>query len=36
MAAAPEQANALYIDGHVRVYYGQQTRLPKHYVAREK
>lgn len=36
LAAAPEQANALYIDGHVRVYYGQQTRLPKHYVAREK
>jgi hypothetical protein len=32
MAAAPEQANALYIDDHVRVYYGQQTRLPKHYV----
>lgn len=35
-AAAPEQANTLYIDGHVRVYYGQQMRLPKHYVAREK
>jgi hypothetical protein len=25
-----------YIDGHVRVYYGSQTQLPKHYVAREK
>lgn len=25
-----------YIDGHVRVYYGSQTKLPKHYVSREK
>jgi hypothetical protein len=29
-------ANVLCIDGHVRVYHGQQTQLPKHYVAREK
>ncbi len=29
-------AGTLYIDGHVRVYHGQQTRLPKHYVARQK
>lgn len=29
-------ANVLCIDGHVRVYHGQQTPLPKHYVAREK
>ncbi|MFZ4539949.1 putative transposase [Propionivibrio sp.] len=36
MEGAPEQAHVLYIDGHVRVYHGQQTRLPKHYVAREK
>jgi len=36
MAAAPEQAGVLYIDGHVRVYYGNQTRLPRHYVARER
>ena len=36
MAAAPEQAGILYIDGHVRVYNGQQTRLPRHYVARQK
>lgn len=33
---APEQAGVLYIDGHVRVYHGDQTALPKHYVAREK
>jgi hypothetical protein len=36
MAAAPEQAGALYIDGHVRVYNGHQTALPRHYVARQK
>lgn len=26
----------LYVDGHVRVYHGKQTKLPKRYVAREK
>ena len=36
MEAAPEQAGTLYIDGHVRVYNGQQTPLPHHYVARQK
>jgi hypothetical protein len=36
MAAAPEQAGVLYIDGHVRVYNGSQTRLPRHYVARQR
>lgn len=36
MKAAPEQADVLCIDGHVRVYNGNQTQLPKHYVAREK
>jgi hypothetical protein len=36
MAAAPEQAGILYIDGHVRVYTGHQTQLPRHYVARQK
>jgi hypothetical protein len=25
-----------YCDGHVRVYHGQQTLLPRHYVARER
>jgi len=25
-----------YLDGHVRVYHGKQTKLPKRYVAREK
>jgi hypothetical protein len=26
----------LYIDGHVRVYHGSQTQLPRHYVARQR
>jgi hypothetical protein len=26
----------LYIDGHTRVYHGNQTKLPRHYVARER
>ena len=36
MGADPHSAATLYIDGHVRVYHGQQTPLPKHYVARQK
>ena len=36
MSAAPEQAGVLYIDGHVRVYHGSQTQLPRHYVARQR
>lgn len=36
MAAAPEQAGVLYIDGHVRVYNGAQTQLPRHHVARQR
>jgi hypothetical protein len=36
MESAPEQAGVLYIDGHVRVYNGQQTQLPRHHGARQK
>jgi len=36
MGADPQSAATLYIDGHVRVYHGEQTPLPKHYVARQK
>ena len=36
MTANPQAAGALYVDGHVRVYYGEQTKLPRHYVARQK
>ena len=34
--ASASSANVLCIDGHVRVYHGHQTQLPKHYVARDK
>jgi prepilin-type processing-associated H-X9-DG protein len=36
MGEDPEQASVLYVDGHVRVYHGDQTQLPRHYVARQK
>ncbi len=36
MEAAPAQAGTLYIDGHVRVYNGHRTQLPRHYVARQR
>lgn len=29
-------AGVLYVDGHVRVYHGKQTRLPRRYVARQR
>ena len=32
----PEAAGTLYIDGHVRVYHGGQTKLPRKYVSRER
>ena len=32
----PDQASVLYIDGHVRVYHGGQTQLPKHHVTRQR
>ncbi len=36
MADNPEASGVLYIDGHVRVYHGSQTKLPRHYVTRER
>ena len=36
MADAPNEAGVLYVDGHVRVYHGNQTKLPRHYIARDK
>jgi len=36
MHSSPSDASLLYVDGHVRVYHGKQTKLPRHYVAREK
>ena len=36
MEQHPDLAGTLYVDGHVRVYHGGQTQLPKRYVSREK
>ncbi len=36
MESSPEQAGVLYIDGHVRVYNGSLTKLPRHHVARQR
>jgi hypothetical protein len=36
MEASPEDASCLYVDGHARVYHGHQTKLPRHYVARQR
>jgi hypothetical protein len=32
----PESAGIFYVDGHVRVYNGDQTALPRHYVSRQR
>ena len=36
MEAEPEAAGTLYVDGHVRVYHGKQTKLPRRYVTRQR
>jgi len=36
MAADPAATATLYIDGHARVYHGGLTKLPRHYIARER
>jgi len=36
MERNPESVGTVYIDGHVRVYHGHLTKLPRRYVAREK
>jgi predicted DNA-binding transcriptional regulator YafY len=36
MEADPEAAGTLYIDGHVRVYHGNKTKLPRKYVSRDR
>lgn len=36
MAADPTAAGTLYVDGHVRVYHGSQTKLPRRYAARQR
>jgi prepilin-type processing-associated H-X9-DG protein len=32
----PTEAGYLYVDGHVRVYHGDQANLPRRYVSRER
>ena len=36
LQANPELAGTLYVDGHVRLYHGKQTKLPRRYVSRER
>lgn len=36
MEEDPANLGVLYIDGHTRVYHGNQTKLPRHYVARQR
>ncbi len=36
LQADPQVAGTLYVDGHVRVYHGGQSKLPKKYVSRER
>jgi hypothetical protein len=36
MENAPDAAGTLYIDGHVRVYHGHLTKLPKRPISRDK
>lgn len=32
----PKAAGVLYVDGHIRPYYGHQTKLPRRYVSRQR
>jgi hypothetical protein len=36
MEDEPDEAGYLYVDGHVRVYYGETAHLPRRYVSRER
>jgi transposase len=36
MEQSPELAGTLYVDGHVRLYHGKQTQLPRRYVSRQR
>ena len=36
MTDAPEAVGTLYVDGHVRVYHGSLTKLPRRHVTRER
>ena len=36
MEQEPDSVGALYIDGHVRIYHGRLTKLPRRYVSRQR
>jgi hypothetical protein len=36
MEAEPESAGVFYADGHVRIYHGKLTALPRRYIARQR
>ena len=36
MDGSPMHALIYYVDGHVRVYHGRQTKLPNHFVSRQR
>ncbi len=36
MEQRPQLAGTLYVDGHVRLYHGKQTQLPRRYIARQR
>ena len=36
MEDAPELAGTLYVDGHIRLYHGKKTELPRRYVSRQR
>ena len=36
MEEDPEAAGVLYVDGHVRVYHGSKSKLPRRYVSRQR
>jgi len=36
MQQNPELAGMLYVDGHVRLYHGDMTKLPRRYVSRQR
>jgi transposase len=36
MDSCPELAGTLYVDGHVRLYHGKLTELPKRFVSRQR
>ena len=36
LQAADELTGTLYVDGHVRLYHGKQTKLPRRYVSRQR